>query len=149
MCFIDVFVFAGSFRVSLVIELGCAQDLGNMPWHFFDKQAYFKLQSMVGICLLRIFSWHHFFLCQHCNVQENDTTPHFLFCVQNYGGFLCTLSNHCQTFIFVLWGQVDICFLVSVETLAVFQKRFLVFIFSLVVCINTTGCRLQRKVRRI
>ena len=29
-------LMASSFRVSLVIELGW-QDLGNMPWHFFDN----------------------------------------------------------------------------------------------------------------
>ena len=28
---------AGSFRASLVTELRCPQDLGNMPWHFYDK----------------------------------------------------------------------------------------------------------------
>ena len=34
---------SGPFRVILVIELGCPQDLGKMPWHFYNKQTYFKL----------------------------------------------------------------------------------------------------------
>ena len=28
---------AGWFTVSLVIEKEGTEDLGNMPWHFFDK----------------------------------------------------------------------------------------------------------------
>ena len=31
------FVVTCSFRVSLVIDWGCPQDLGNMSWHFYDK----------------------------------------------------------------------------------------------------------------
>ena len=30
-------IFANSLRVSSVIELRCPHDLGNMPWHFYDK----------------------------------------------------------------------------------------------------------------
>ena len=57
--FLITYVFAGSFRMSFVIELGCPQDLGNLP------------------------SWRHF-MCQHCNVQENDATSHFT--CQDYKG---------------------------------------------------------------
>ena len=30
-------LIAGSFRISLVIELVYPQDLQNMPWQFYDK----------------------------------------------------------------------------------------------------------------
>ena len=32
---------------------------GNMPWHFYDKQTYFKLQSLVEICLHRTSWWQN------------------------------------------------------------------------------------------
>ena len=41
---------AGLLSASLVIERGGTEDLRNMPQHFYDKYAYFKLQSMVEIC---------------------------------------------------------------------------------------------------
>ena len=49
---------AGSFRVRLVIDLGCLKDFGA-GWDFgdfYDKQAYIRLQSLVGICLQK---WHY------------------------------------------------------------------------------------------
>ena len=30
-------IIAGSFRVSLFIDLGCLGDLGTGSWHFYDK----------------------------------------------------------------------------------------------------------------
>ena len=37
--YIDM-VIAGSFRVSLVIEIGSTKDFNKMPWYFYDKKAY-------------------------------------------------------------------------------------------------------------
>ena len=35
---------------------GGHRGFGKMPWHFYDNQAYFRLQSLVGICLHRMMA---------------------------------------------------------------------------------------------
>ena len=38
----------------MAIEMAFMEDFGNMPGHWYDKQAYSKLQPLVGICLHRM-----------------------------------------------------------------------------------------------
>ena len=121
--FIDVFVVTGSFRVSLMIELECPQELGNMPWHFYDKLTYFKLKSLVGICLHRVLPWHHF-LCQHCNVEESDVTSYFLFLCSELRLFLVyVVKPWLDICIFALWVQLTAVFFGKCSNLGSFSKR--------------------------
>ena len=59
---IDLIVasFCWLVRVSIVIEREEPYHFGKMLWHFHDYSAYFKLQSLVEICLHRMSFGRHF-----------------------------------------------------------------------------------------
>ena len=85
------------FRVSLVIDSGGGGGpwyLGNMHWYFYDKLAYFRLQSLVGICLHRIPSrCHNVITMLHHSYEPACCVFTTSYYFHLWNGFLKTLSN--------------------------------------------------------
>ena len=67
---------------------------GKMPWHFHDKWAYFRLQSLARICLHRMRLW------RHNDVTSKQLNGRLWLFATRYFCWFCSL--HDEIFLFIL-----------------------------------------------